>query len=91
MERPGPGAQDGGVPGNAGPVPHSITVLCWQVLQTDIESHGRVVKLVLGLCEELAADPGPYDLQHAGKVARGLERRWHGIWLRSLEWQVHIV
>ena len=66
-------------------------MLCWQVLQTDIESHGRVVKLVLGLCEELAADPGPYDLQHAGKVARGLERRWHGIWLRSLEWQVHIM
>ena len=25
--------------------------------------------------------------QHAVKVARGLERRWHHIWLRSLEWQ----
>ena len=25
--------------------------------------------------------------QHAVKVARSLERRWHHIWLRSLEWQ----
>ena len=59
----------------------------YQVLQTDIESHGRIVKLVLGLCEDLAVEPGQYDVQHAVKVARGLERRWHGIWLRSLEWQ----
>ena len=59
----------------------------YQVLQTDIESHGRIVKLVVGLCEELSQDPGQYDLQHAVKVASGLERRWHQIWLRSLEWQ----
>merc|ERR1719192_1943005 len=59
----------------------------YQVLQTDIESHGRIVKLVLGLCQELSEDPGLYDLQHAVKVARSLERRWHHIWLRSLEWQ----
>ena len=59
----------------------------YQVLQTDIESHGRIVKLVQGLCEDLAVEPGQYDVQHAVKVARGLERRWHGIWLRSLEWQ----
>ena len=59
----------------------------YQVLQTDIESHGRIVKLVLGLCEDLAVSPGQYDVQHAVRVARGLERRWHGIWLRSLEWQ----
>ena len=59
----------------------------YQVLQTDIESHGRIVKLVLSLCEELSHNPGLYDLQHAVKVASGLERRWHQIWLRSLEWQ----
>ena len=57
------------------------------MLQTDIESHGRIVKLVLGLCEELGARPGEYDAAHAVKVAAGLERRWHHIWLRSLEWQ----
>ena len=59
----------------------------YQVLQTDIESHGRIVKLVLGLCDDLSRDPGQYDVQHALRVANGLERRWHGIWLRSLEWQ----
>ena len=59
----------------------------YQVLQTDIESHGRIVKLVVGLCQELSQNPGQYDLQHALKVASGLERRWHQIWLRSLEWQ----
>ena len=58
-----------------------------QVLQTDIESHGRIVKLVLSLCEDLTHNPGLYDLQHAVKVAKGLEKRWHHIWLRSLEWQ----
>jgi len=59
----------------------------YQVLQTDIESHGRIVKLVLSLCEDLTLNPGLYDLQHAVKVAKGLEKRWHHIWLRSLEWQ----
>ena len=59
----------------------------YQVLQTDIESHGRIVKLVLGLCGDLGKEPGQYDVQHAVKVATSLERRWHGIWLRSLEWQ----
>jgi len=59
----------------------------YQVLQTDIESHGRIVKLVLGLCEDLSNDPGLYDIQHAMKVAKSLEKRWHQIWLRSLEWQ----
>jgi hypothetical protein len=49
----------------------------YHVLQTDIEAHGRIVKLVLGLCEELSLSPGLYDVQHAVKVAKGLERRWH--------------
>merc|ERR1719244_1892780 len=59
----------------------------YQVLQTDIESHGRIVKLVLGLCEDLTHNPGLYDLAHALKVAKALEKRWYHIWLRSLEWQ----
>ena len=40
----------------------------YQVLHTDIQSHGRIVKLVLGLCEDLAAHPGVYDVHHATKV-----------------------
>ena len=59
----------------------------YQVLQTDIESHSRIVKLVVGLCEELSLNPGQHDLQHAVNIASGLERRWYGIWVRSLEWQ----
>jgi len=59
----------------------------YQVLQTDIESHGKIVKLVLGLCDDLTKNPGLYDLQHAVKIAKGLERRWHQIWLQNLEWQ----
>ena len=58
----------------------------YQVLQTDIESHGRIVMLVVGLCKELSLDPGQYDLQHAVNIASGLERHWFGIWVRSLEW-----
>ena len=30
-----------------------IIIAVHQVLQTDIESHGRIVKLVLGLCQVL--------------------------------------
>jgi hypothetical protein len=33
--------------------------------------------LVLGLCEDLSLSPGLYDVQHALRVAKGLERRWH--------------
>ena len=51
----------------------------YHVLQTDIEAHGRIVKLVLGLCEDLSLSPGLYDVQHAVKVAKGLERRWHQV------------
>ncbi|XP_023326043.1 nesprin-1 [Eurytemora carolleeae] len=42
----------------------------YQVLQTDIESHGRIVKLVLGLCEDLSSNP---DLiaSAAGGVGEG--------------------
>ena len=47
----------------------TILRFLFQVLQTDIESHGRIVKLVLGLCEELSQDPGLYDLQ-VGRVPR---------------------
>ena len=45
------------------------------MLQTDIESHGRIVKLVLGLCEELSQDPGLYDLQVGTRAGRG---GWRG-------------
>ncbi|PSN46911.1 hypothetical protein C0J52_15278 [Blattella germanica] len=64
-----------------------------QVLQRDIETHGKIVCSVVKLCEKIVrADPskGHYDTAHAYKVARSLERRWHFLYLRSLEWQCHL-
>ncbi|XP_069685606.1 klarsicht protein isoform X3 [Periplaneta americana] len=67
------------------------------VVQRDVESHGKIVCSVVKLCEKIArADPttlglkGHYDTAHACRVARSLERRWHHLYLRSLEWQCHL-
>ena len=73
----------------------NILVFCvvLQVLQRDIETHGKIVCSVVKLCEKIVrADPskGHYDTAHAYKVARSLERRWHFLYLRSLEWQCHL-
>jgi hypothetical protein len=68
-----------------------------QVVQRDVESHGKIVCSVVKLCEKIArADPTTlgikehYDTAHAYSVARNLERRWHHLYLRSLEWQCHL-
>lgn len=62
-----------------------------------MESHGKIVCSVVKLCEKIGrADPatigvkGHYDTAHACSVARNLERRWHHLYLRSLEWQCHL-
>ncbi|VVC95081.1 unnamed protein product, partial [Leptidea sinapis] len=47
------------------------------VLQRDVECHGRIVSSVVRLC-------GGAD------VARALERRWHLLYLRAIEWQCHL-
>ncbi|XP_022113891.2 uncharacterized protein LOC110992394 [Pieris rapae] len=48
-----------------------------QVLQRDVECHGRIVSSVVRLC-------GGAD------IARALERRWHLLYLRAIEWQCHL-
>ncbi|KAL4717100.1 hypothetical protein ACJJTC_016987, partial [Scirpophaga incertulas] len=48
-----------------------------QVLQRDVECHGRIVSSVVRLCE-------------GGDAARALERRWHLLYLRAIEWQCHL-
>ncbi|XP_059051800.1 klarsicht protein [Achroia grisella] len=45
-----------------------------QVLQRDVECHGRIVSSVVRLC-------------NGGDAARALERRWHLLYLRAIEWQ----
>ncbi|XP_072933500.1 uncharacterized protein klar isoform X2 [Epargyreus clarus] len=48
-----------------------------QVLQRDVECHGRIVSSVVRIC-------------NGGDAARALERRWHLLYLRAIEWQCHL-
>ncbi|XP_063233583.1 klarsicht protein [Bacillus rossius redtenbacheri] len=61
------------------------------VLQVDIASHGKVVCSVVKLCERVARGGQlRRDAAHALRLARSLERRWHHLYLRAIEWQCHI-
>ncbi|XP_043480735.1 uncharacterized protein LOC122510281 isoform X2 [Leptopilina heterotoma] len=70
------------------------------VLQKDIEAHGRIVSSVVKLGEKLATqnddqqkgneEQRQQQQQHSAlRVASSLERRWHLLFLRALEWQCH--
>ncbi|GFO03813.1 A kinase (PRKA) anchor protein 6 [Plakobranchus ocellatus] len=78
-----------------------LTTLCHErVLQRDIESHNKIVNAVLKLSERLAAQgshsggkPGLKEEREQDclqLVALNLQRRWHGIWIQSLEWQCRL-
>lgn len=96
-----------------------IVTLRFQVLQRDIEAHGRIVSSVVKLGERLARQQREQQKQReneepqtgdkndekiesqltaekesqvppASRVASSLERRWHLLFLRALEWQCHI-
>ncbi|XP_076321838.1 uncharacterized protein LOC143231114 isoform X2 [Tachypleus tridentatus] len=62
-----------------------------QVVQKEIESRGKYVSSIQKLCERLGAGSSEgvlvWDGQRVRRVAATLERRWHALWLRSLEWQ----
>ena len=68
------------------------------MLQKDIEAHGRIVSSVVklsekvaGQCEKQQKDKEDQQQQHpALRVASSIERRWHLLFLRALEWQCHI-
>ena len=77
----------------------NIIIVFLQVLQQDIESHSKIVSAVLKLCEHLQADKKEPQEGVKGKeagcdslqtIAVHLERRWHAIWLQSLEWQCRL-
>nr|CAD7394109.1 unnamed protein product [Timema cristinae] len=73
----------------------AATATTWLVvLQVDVESHGRIVCSVVKLCEKVVRSApdvvGNYDAVHASRVACNLERRWHHLYLRALEWQCHL-
>ncbi|KAG8040390.1 hypothetical protein G9C98_000961, partial [Cotesia typhae] len=76
------------------------------VLQKDIETHGRIVNSIVKLGErvfkqqcifkndsdnnEEKSENQQNRPSQAIRVARSLERRWHLLFLRALEWQCHI-
>ncbi|RUS83061.1 hypothetical protein EGW08_009200 [Elysia chlorotica] len=76
-----------------------------KAVQRDIESHNKIVNAVLKLSERLASQ-GSEKSEAGRKsqkvvkeererdslqlVAINLQRRWHGIWLHSLEWQCRL-
>jgi len=62
------------------------------VLQQDIECHSKVVSAVLKLCERLHTDLESVTSpsEELQITALTLERRWHSIWLQSLEWQCRL-
>ncbi|GAB1600555.1 uncharacterized protein LOC115209158 [Argonauta hians] len=69
-----------------------------QILQKDIESHLRVVSAVLklGEClqngkkEDNVVDQSISLPESLHDVSHNLEKRWHTIWLQSLEWQCRL-
>lgn len=62
-------------------------ILFFQVLHRDIENHGKIVSSVVKLCKRTDASCNTANVR---RVANGLERRWHLLFLRSLEWQCYI-
>ncbi|KAK7866034.1 hypothetical protein R5R35_008546 [Gryllus longicercus] len=54
-----------------------------EVLHQDIRAHGKVVAAVLKRAELAEATASV-------QLARRLERRWHLLFLRALEWQFHL-
>ncbi|XP_043596428.1 uncharacterized protein LOC122573733 isoform X2 [Bombus pyrosoma] len=75
------------------------------VLQRDIEAHGRIVSSVVKLGDKVvnqqqaqqkeqeqdqAEQREQREPPQALRTARSLERRWHLLFLRALEWQCHI-
>ncbi|XP_076260904.1 klarsicht [Rhynchophorus ferrugineus] len=57
------------------------------VLHRDIENHGKIVGSVVKLCKRPDAK---CNTANARRIANGLERRWHLLFLRSLEWQCYL-
>ncbi|XP_066158030.1 klarsicht protein isoform X1 [Euwallacea fornicatus] len=57
------------------------------VLHRDIENHGKIVGSVVKLCKRPDVK---CNTANARRIANGLERRWHLLFLRSLEWQCYL-
>lgn len=62
-----------------------------QVLQKDIESRSRNINAVLKLSERLQDElEEDSSLLKLSQAAQQIQRRWHGVWLQSLESQCRL-
>ncbi|KAL6423713.1 hypothetical protein ACFW04_010303 [Cataglyphis niger] len=70
----------------------------YMVLQRDIKAHGRIVSSVVKLGDKVFTQQQEQKQQRKQQhqfsqplqIVRSLERRWHQLFLLSLEWQYHI-
>ncbi|XP_065202336.1 klarsicht protein [Planococcus citri] len=67
-----------------------------EIIQRDVESHGKTVLTVVKFCEKLSQSGTESDgvkdarCETPLKTAQHWERRWHFLYLRCLEWQCYI-
>lgn len=75
-----------------------------QVLQRDVESHGKTIRKLIKVCERYSCPDsqvkapsvnsfvraGRFKASEAVRYARNLEHRWLLLYLRSVEWSCHI-
>ena len=61
--------------------------IIFQEILTNIEVHGKLLKLLLSICKALAEDDLINDDDQAMKSSKYLETVWHGLWLRAMEWE----
>ena len=59
----------------------SINIIFQDIL-TNIEVHGKLLKLLLSICKTLAEDDLDNNDDQAMKRVKYLETVWHGVWLR---------
>ena len=61
------------------------------MLQKDIESRSRNINAVLKLSERLQDElEEDSSLLQLSQAAQQIQRRWHGVWLQSLESQCRL-
>ncbi|CAD5123026.1 DgyrCDS11411 [Dimorphilus gyrociliatus] len=61
-----------------------------QTLQKEIESQSSVIRAVDKLCNRLQPLLPPDEQGNFQDVVGSLEKRWHEVWLASLEWQFRL-
>lgn len=61
-----------------------------QKLQKEIESQSSVIRAVEKLCDRLQPLLPQEEERNFRDIVSSLEKRWHEVWLASLEWQFRL-